>query len=312
MSRRKKKLYVKSLENKNKLMERHIAILEMENAQLRTLMTHHHAHPMMNTMNGFKMQQQQNTHFPAYKLPVPPTLPLSTRSNSNSFATTSMNSIEPSLPSTDVSSSNNSVKRRKLNDGTSMNTSTSPGSGSPSHGDQDLSDMDVLEPLPVGGGGVSGNNNDNNKENQPPMQYMANMNHLIPPPSMNCNMNMHHPSARLYHPSPYVQNLGLMQQHLYPMPNAYHQQMQMQQQQQQKSVNRVEGIVIDKDVNESKSEECVNENNDVPPEIDIPRLRLSGEFMTLLDEEIIVDETVDECGSIIQFEHDTKEVKLFL
>merc|ERR1719291_586142 len=131
-------------------------------------------------------------------------------------------------------------------------------------------------------------------------------NHMIPPPNMNhAAHDMHYPSARLYH-TPYVnqhvQNLGMMQQqqHMYPMPNAY-QQQQMQQMQMQQNINKVEGIVIDKDVNESKSEESAN---DIPPEIDIPRLRLSGEFMTL--EEIIVDETVDECGSIIQFEHDTK------
>merc|ERR1712241_77144 len=47
MSRRKKKMFVKNLENKNKLMERHIAILEMENAQLRALLNHTQMPPGM-------------------------------------------------------------------------------------------------------------------------------------------------------------------------------------------------------------------------------------------------------------------------
>merc|ERR1719410_739225 len=148
MSRRKKKMYVKNLENKNKLMERHIAILEMENAQLRALMNHQMpaSNLQMHQMNGFKMQ---NSHFPAYKLPVSalPNFRDLTRANSamsestnnnssnnSNTNTSSMNSIEPM----DVPSN----KRRKLNDGTSANTSNSPSR-------DNMSDADILEPLPI-------------------------------------------------------------------------------------------------------------------------------------------------------------------
>merc|ERR1712228_218568 len=177
-----------------------------------------------------------------------------------------------------------SNKRRKLNDGTSVNTSSSPSSASC---DQ-MSDMDILEPLPVNA------ENENVAVPTPaavPMRYMPMsmaQSHMVPP-----SMAQIH-SSRMYQ---YNQQMSMMQ-------NMYYQQQLKQQQ----TMNKVEGIVIDKEVNESKTEEM---NDNIPPEIDIPRLRLSGEFMQLLDEEII-DETVDECGSIIPFEQGTKENKIYL
>merc|ERR1712130_524502 len=278
MSRRKKKMYVKNMENKNKLMERHIAILEMENAQLRALMNHQ----MPSNMHHH--QRMTNSHFPAYKLPVTAmsnfrdltrsgsAMSESTNNNSSNNShsnTSSMNSIEPmDMPSN---------KRRKLNDGTSVNTSSS----SPSC--DNLSDLDILEPLPVN---IENDNVTVPPPSAMPMRYMP-MNHM----------------GRMYHPS-YVQNMSMMQNmNMNNMYNRYNQQ------QQQQTMNKVEGIVMNKEVNESKSEEI---NDNIPPEIVVPRLRLSGEYMSLnLDEEII-DETVDECGSIITFEQETKENKIYL
>merc|ERR1719361_1994503 len=250
MSRRKKKMYVRNLENKNKLMERHIAILEMENAQLRALMTHQqHPHHQIQ-MNGF----------PAYKLPVPAlsnyrgemtrsnsamSESVSTTNNSSNVNTSSMNSIEPM----DAPPSN---KRRKLNGGSSMNTSSSPSCA-------DLSDLDVLEPLPV--------HSENEKVSvaAPPMRYMP---MSMPPAHM-------HPS-RMYRPPPsYIQNMNMMPMNMYPVNPAQSGGGGYQQQQQQK----IEGIVLDKEMNESKSEEC----DGTPPEINIPGLRLSGEFLPTED-----------------------------
>lgn len=128
--------------------------------------------------------------------------------------------------------------------------------------------------------------------------------HLVPP-----NMAHIHPS-RMYHPHPgypHPSRMGMMPPgNMYPMPNGgaagYHPHQQQQQQAQRMS--KVEGIVLDKEMSESKSEECP----EVPPELDIPRLRLSvgGDFLPIMDGEMI-DETVDECGSIIQFDRDPKE-----
>ena len=255
MSRRKKKMYVKNLENKNKLMERHIAILEMENAQLRALMTHSMPHP-----------HHQMPHFPAYKLPIPALANFRDLTRSNSAMSES--TVNPNIEAMEVPSSN---KRRKLNDGTCMNTSSSPSGGA-------LSDVDILEPLPI---------NAEKEKVAAPQPIVPSVRY------MPMNMSHIHPS-RMYHPA-YLPNLSMM-------PNMYSAQNGAGYNHQQQKMNKVEGIVLDKEANESKSEECHhNENdNDIPPEIEIPQLRLSGEFMTMLDEDII-DETVDESGSIMPF-----------
>eukprot|EP01083_Nonionella_stella_P055373 146095_1 len=231
MSRRKKKMYVKNLEDKCALMARHLAILEMENAQLRAVLNAQSHHQMI----PFKIPNM--THFQ-----VPPSATTFSASSNNSDAT---NSMEPHTEST---GSEPSLKRRKLNNGTSYNTTATASCDNTS--DHDIS----LEPLPIHGC------DDAHKHNilvppPPPLVHnfmpMQPPNHLLPPN----RASIHHPRVMPFRPRPYHEP--------------------------------------------SKMKEQSDHEDDMPPEIDIPSLTVDDVEITelpILDD--IIDETVDECGSV--------------
>merc|ERR1712129_656866 len=294
MSRRKKKMYVKNMEQKNKLMERHIAILEMENAQLRSMVNAGGMprHPMQQQQQQMQFMQQRMQMGNQYRGPP---------SGMTSESTSGMNSMEPSEAP--------SIKRRKLNDGSGSvtNASTSPSCMSP---DDFSDDGDILQPLPV-------HNIDSDKENavppslppqqmipqapmmppqQMPMRFMPQMPMQgMMPPGMQQQMQRFHPR---YPPPPCHPQMN-MNANMMQNPNMYAGAMQFQQHQQQQ---KVEGIVLDKD--ESKSEEL--------HDIEMPHSRLSGDFLDMqFDEEFEIEEEEGECGSILAF-NDEKDSKLFL
>merc|ERR1740123_2470689 len=174
-------------------MERHIAILEMENAQLRSMVNAGGMprHPMQQQQQQMQFMQQRMQMGNQYR---------GAPSGITSESTSGMNSMEPSEAP--------SIKRRKLNDGSGSvtNASTSPSCTSPN----DLSDDgDILQPqqmIPQA-------------PMQMPMRFMPQM--PMPgmmPPQMQQQMQRFHPR----YPMPPMN----MMQH----PNMYPGAMQFQQQ----------------------------------------------------------------------------------
>merc|ERR1719295_2419332 len=97
MSRRKKKMYVKNLEENSKLMARHIAILEMENAQLQSMMNL--------SLQGTPMRPGLPAMNPMYRMPqfqpgnmsqfMPPSASANVYSGSSIHTASTTNSLEP-------------------------------------------------------------------------------------------------------------------------------------------------------------------------------------------------------------------------
>eukprot|EP01083_Nonionella_stella_P210242 761324_1 len=69
MSRRKKKMYVKGLEDKCSLMARHLAILEMENSHLRALLNNSNINNQPTNISHFKLQQQNISNISHFQMP---------------------------------------------------------------------------------------------------------------------------------------------------------------------------------------------------------------------------------------------------
>merc|ERR1712157_408445 len=166
----------------NRLMQRHLAILEMENAHLRTLVSSAH-HNFQMAPPHFRMANMQ--HF---------AVPNSCNSSTSTTCTgTMMNSMEPPPPPGGPAQS---IKRRKLNNGSPLNTASCPSDNS--------SDIDVLEPLPLS----NVTNANNSLPNAPPpplppvsfvpMPPQQNHAHLMPP-----NRASIHPSRLMQYPPPH-------------------------------------------------------------------------------------------------------------
>merc|ERR1719295_560419 len=97
MSRRKRKIYVKNMEENSKLMARHIAILEMENAHLRAFMNlppqgppMRPGLPAMNPM--YRMPQFQPGNMSQF---MPPSASANVYSGSSIHTASTTNSLEP-------------------------------------------------------------------------------------------------------------------------------------------------------------------------------------------------------------------------
>eukprot|EP01083_Nonionella_stella_P062965 163682_1 len=274
MSRRKKKMYVKNLEDKYNLMVRHLSILEMENAHLRAMLNAPH-HPMAAPL---PMPNCNMRSMPSFnKMPHFPHHPKVTNFTSSSNSCNADNSIsETPNASTNTSSVNHTahhsvepniqnvepvMKRRRLNDGSSVNTSC----------DNTSDDISILEPLPINGLNTNNRNIPTAPPPGVPINFMPQnhmMRHMMPQygqPHMMRHLMHYHPHA------PIIKS------------------------------NR--GMSIDNG-NESDDKNSVEmhqinhnnqNNNEIPPDIQVPEL--PTEFVPMLDDDII-EETVDEYGSI--------------
>jgi len=382
MSRRKKKMYVKNLEEKTQLMARHLAILEMENSHLRALLnaTQQAQIPNLTSLPSVAASHFHGAHgvgighgvngFPQhFKLPhfQIPSLSTSTTNNSgvvsntetsnnNSTANTDRNSVE--IQDNDNDDMNGpSLKKRRLNNGSSSNTNTNTTvssnsntntnntmHGTPSPSCDNSSDVSILEPLPVPIPCHQGVNNQQKLSPPPPPPGPPSHSHSHPPPpsSMGVPISYSHlipPNMAQLH----AQRLMSYHQHQQHQHGAYAQripvpphllrghghnaaQMGINKSDILPKIDKIEAIVIDKDDSvqidddlqqniDSKSMEIEshNINDDIPPPVVVPGSRLSDEFdINLLDDDDIIDETVDESGSVMQFQQEMKTNMVYL
>jgi len=262
------------------------------------------------------MQQMASFKMPHFQ--IPPNFNLSSSNNSeinnnstnlssaNGTNTSSLNSLEPITTNTssingseDVNNDNSSIvpsiKRRKLNDGSSCSLNTTTPSPSCDNSD----DISILEPLPI-------KNNDNNNNMVPshgpprfmPMPPNVHPSRLMlyrPHPGHPQHPHFNHPHYRpSYHPHPHINHNhngpyhGMQPNHSHLLPTIE---------------DNNDDDLIEK--SEHKSVENEDINNEMPPEIAVPPL-MTDQYLSMLDEDII-DETVDECGSVIGFQHDIKQ-----
>jgi len=289
MSRRKKKMYVKNLEENSKLMARHIAILEMENAQLQSMMNlslqgtpMRPGFPAMNPM--FKMESFPMSNMPRFMPPSAYSGPMTQNSSST-------NSLEP--PS----------KRRKLN------------------GKSDVEDDTEMEekkcslepvPLPLNPG--------NAPPSTPVMQRMLPM---MPPHGIPSNMAAYQSRMTGYlMPPPPPPPLPMTIQNGM-LPNNAPQTRTLKGVTTLPAIGKLDGSISDRvnkinykkdplDEYESKS---VETDDDKSPEVHVPDndfcdLSLLGDNEDTIVS--VIEGTVDEYGSVLDFSSEIKSDRVYL
>jgi len=304
MSRKKKKMYVKNMEEESKLMARHIAILEMENANLRAFLNLPPQgtpmrpglpamNPAMNPM--WKMQQFPGNNMSQF---MPPSATPNVYSASMTQNSSSINSLEP--PS----------KRRKLNGKSDS---------------EDASEMEeekngCLEPVPL----------PINSGNAPPVTpMMQRMMPMIPPhgipPNLPPNMMAAYQSRMNGYPIPPPPPM-MMQNGMLPSSapsSILHQTAHRGGVTTLPEIGKLDGIILDrvkkpsfkKDVMEQFECKSLETDDDAPPEVHVPDndfcdLSLLGDNEdTILS---VIEGTVDEYGSVLDFPAEIKSDRVYL
>jgi len=301
MSRRKKKIYVKNLEENSKLMARHIAILEMENNHLRAMMSV--------SQPGTPMRFPPTMH-PMHRVPymAPPS------ASSTAFNTGSV----PSMPSS-TTSLEPPMKRRKIESSTASTSdvcSEIDAANESQGGAHSLEpDQDAMEPLPLP--------IPVNGPPAPPSMPGMNVGPLIPRHIHMANMRMH-PQRMM----PYPMHHGVGMNGLNPMmmhqngmavapPPSLSNNNAAPQRVFAPEIGKLDVTVTDvkeqsnyKDSGAMDDERKSVETDDgygggyldnmAPP--DVMNLSILDDH----DDIDVIDETVDECGSVIGFQGDTK------
>jgi len=299
MSRRKKKIYVRNLEDNSKLMARHIAILEMENAHLRAFMTasqHTQGQPMRAGLPPMHPMYQM-PHFSGSNMP-----------QFNMGSTSSANGCHAAPSSVHTTPSTNSVepptKRRKINDTSTSSVSDQFSEMDPLTEDNEMEPV-PMEPLPLP-----------IPVNAPPS--IPRMMAMIPPHLMASNMGGIHPSQMMPYPmhhsmAPLRPNVAYSAS----APAAVPSQALLPE------IGKLEGIVTDKDNEISDSNKHSNHSmeeyerksvemdehysgylDDMPlvPDTDLCHLSILDDPQHIA----VIHETVDEEGSVIECQPDLK------
>jgi len=300
MSRRKKKMYVKNLEENSKLMARHIAILEMENAHLKAFMSVSQHTP------GQPMRAGPLPMHHMYQMPQ------FTGSNMQQFnmgSTASANGCSASLvhsaPSANLQEP--PTKRRKMNDTTSTSVSDQYSEIESLTEDNSKSIEPIpLEPLPVP-----------IPVGAPPA--IPRMMPMMPPHLMPPSMGGIHPSQMMTYAMPHSLAPHVMDSNAIFRASA---PTNVPSQALLPEIGKLEGIVADKDSEISDSNKDVKYRRDSAEECERKSVELDDDFSGYLDDmapdilvsdnelcdlSILVDpqditviaETVDECGSVI-------------
>jgi len=279
MSRRKK-MYVKGLEDKNNLLQRYLSIAEMENAHLRALLHQH-------KMNGAMIPNVPLNHhtMPPFKVRAnsePPIPSNGVSSNDNTTTTTSI----PGDTKLTKNTKEPSTKRRKLNDGSSLKQS-------PLNDAENSTDI-ILEPLSLET--QSTNNSEHGQQvskcQSLPIPTMAPrfmpFPHVMPPKPALIAPPRIIPFPTHSHPQPYALNVHQINTH---HPN---QSLLLPQ------IN----VDINKQSEHKEIEEQHHSDNglDMPPPVEISEF---PNFLGILsddEDDMLINERVDECGSLIGFE----------
>jgi len=287
MSRRKKKMYVKNLEENSKLMARHIAILEMENAHLRAFMNLQPQGPSMRpglpAMNPmYKMQQFASCNNMAQF--VAPSAAPNVYSGPITQNCSSTNSLEPP------------TKRRKLN------------------GKSDSDDVSEVEekkcsidtiPRPVNPGNAA--------LLTPVMQRMLPM---VPPQGIHPHNMNGYPMAPPP-PSMMIQN-GML-------PNSAAPRVTQQTHEGVSTlpeIGKLEGIISDRvqkssyiDRRDSVDEyerKSLETDDDAPPDVQVTHNDFCDLSLLGDNEDEVISGTVDECGSVLDFASHIKSNRVYL
>jgi len=287
MSRRKKKMYVKNLEENSKLMARHIAILEMENAQLQSMMNlslqgtpMRPGFPAMNPM--FKMESFPISNMSRFMPPSAYSGPMTQNSSST-------NSLEP--PS----------KRRKLN------------------GKSDVEDDTEMEekkcslepvPLPLNPG--------NAPPSTPVMQRMLPM---MPPHGIPPNMAAYQSRMTGYPMPPPPPPLPMtIQNGMLPnnAPPSTPQTRTLKGVTTLPAIGKLDGIISDrvnkinykKDPLHEYESKSVETDDDKSPDVHFCDLSLLGDNEDTIIS--VIEGTVDEYGSVLDFSSEIKSDRVYL
>jgi len=296
MSRRKKKIYVKNLEENSKLMARHIAILEMENNHLRAMMSV--------SQPGSSMQPFPPMH-PMYKVPQQMhSFMAAPNGNNQPFA-----GSVPSMPSS-TTSLEPPLKRRKIESSTASMSDVCSEIDGTIDGNANSLEPEPMEPLPLP-----------IPVNAPPappsMPRMVPMNmagHM-----MAANMGMH-PSRMMPYPMQRGMNgMNPMMMHQNGMavpappssaapPRVFAPEigkLDVTVTDVNEQSNHKEHGVLHDDQCERKS---VETDDGYGGYMDTEVMNLS--ILDDHDDIAVIDETVDECGSVIGFQADTKSAQM--
>ena len=297
MSRRKKKIYVKNLEENSKLMARHIAILEMENSHLRAFMNaaqNGHAQPMpmpMPLRPGIPPMPPHHHMFKAQQFSGGNMAQFGRHSAASNVCPGSVhtpssgNSLEPP------------TKRRKLgHDAPSCSVSDNC-----SEMDGSMDTKNSLEPLPL----PIATSMPSTAPPAVPRMVPGHMmpGHMMmprgPPPSRMMGYPMHHPMGQMM----------LSQGTLVPPSAAVPSSAPPHH---LPEIGKLEGIVTESANKREPMDDCKSVESDLyrgyldtmPPEV-VSAGDSDYCHLSLLDDTVgDIDETVDECGSVIAFQPD--------
>jgi len=310
MSRRKKKIYVKNLEENSKLMARHIAILEMENNHLRAMISV--AQP------GTPMRPFPPSMHPLYKVPqqmpafmAPPQAAPSTASSMPSSTT----SLEPPM------------KRRKIEMSTASTSDVCSEIDAPNEGTANSLEPEPMEPLPLPIPVTA----PPAPPSIPRMDAIPRMLPMMPPPGHMIPPNMRlHPSRMMPFPMSHPMASMLLHQNGMAPPST---PTTAPPRVFAPEIGKLEATVTDMNADRNDKENMAPHAHDeserksvetddgygryldnLPPN-DGPGVVPDSDFchLSILDDNddiAIIDETVDECGSIVGFQADSKNAQM--